>query len=232
MARLICTGCGTQVSHADVVCACGRPLLGDGATTEAPAASPAPAADGRLDPAPDPEQSEAGPAAEKCPYCQAEIPEPRPLWCIMCTHELPPREAPAGAAAEPRDASPYGTIREVSEARLVLVFAIAPQETPVATVELTMGQQLLLSRESTDRRLAGLRGKTNVSRCHATVGLAADGAWVRDERSTNGTFVDGRRVAPEVIVKLADGAELRLASNVYATVQLRRPGRSDDGRLG
>ena len=119
-----------------------------------------------------------------------------------------------------------------SEPRLVLVFAIPPQETPVATVELSMGQQLLLSRESTDQRLAGLRGKSNVSRRHATVGLAPHGAWVRDERSMNGTFVDGRRVVPEVVVELPEGAELRLASNVYATVRLRTPGRGDDAGLG
>jgi hypothetical protein len=238
MARLMCAECGTQVSHADVVCPeCGRPLLGDGATVEAPVASPAPAPPGgdRPEPRPGAEQPEAGapgPAAEQCPYCQAEIAQPRPLLCIQCLSELPPREAPAGAAAEPRDVNPYGTIREFSEPRLVLVFAIPPQETPVATVELSMGQQLLLSRESTDQRLAGLRGKSNVSRRHATVGLAPHGAWVRDERSMNGTFVDGRRVVPEVVVELPEGAELRLASNVYATVRLRTPGRGDDAGLG
>jgi hypothetical protein len=240
MARLICAGCGAQVSHADVVCPeCDRPLLGDGATMEAPAVSPAPipprAGPG---PPPAPERPTAGAPglnAERCPYCRAELPQPRPLWCIECQQELPPQNGPADVPAGPPDANPYGTIRESAEPRLILAFMVKPQEGPVASagvIELSVGQQLLLSRESADQRLAGLRGKNNVSRRHATVGLAPFGAWVRDEGSTNGTFIDGRRLAPAELVELPEGTELRLASNVYATVRLHGPGRGIDAGLG
>jgi pSer/pThr/pTyr-binding forkhead associated (FHA) protein len=82
---------------------------------------------------------------------------------------------------------------------------------------------MLLGREAADTRLAALRSMDNVSRTHATIGLSSDGAWVRDESSTNGTFVNGRRVAAGAVVRLPEGAELRLASNVRATVRLRRP---------
>ena len=51
--------------------------------------------------------------------------------------------------------------------------------------------------------------------------MAPFGAWVCDEGSMNGTFVAGRRLDPAVTVELLDGSQLRLASNVYATVRLR-----------
>jgi hypothetical protein len=259
MARLICTACGARVSRADVFCPapdCGTPLLADGATREADdpsspddqgpladaARPPAGPGGSGLDPFPGPPRpAPPGPApaaaTERCPntQCQAELPQPRPLWCIHCMQKLPPQDGPGADSAERPDVTPYGTVREVIEPRLILAFTIRPQQGPAASagvIELEMGQQLLLSRESADYRLIGLRGKNNLSRRHATVGLAPYGAWVRDEGSTNGTYIDGRRLTPEQLVELPEGAELRLASNVYATVRMRKPGIGDDDGLG
>ena len=46
------------------------------------------------------------------------------------------------------------------------------------------------------------------------------GTRVRDEHSTNGTWVNGDRVLPRVDVRLADGDNLRLAADVTAQVSL------------
>ena len=61
----------------------------------------------------------------------------------------------------------------------------------------------------------------NVSRRHATVAVEPDGStWVQDESPTNGTFIDGLRITPGAKVRLTDGAELRLASDVRASVSI------------
>ena len=83
---------------------------------------------------------------------------------------------------------------------------------------------MVLGRDVRDQRLAPLQDMNNVSRRHATIGLSARGAWVRDEHSTNGTYVNDSPIAVGEMVDLAEGAELRLASNVRADVRLYRPG--------
>jgi len=49
-------------------------------------------------------------------------------------------------------------------------------------------------------------------------------ATIRDEYSTNGTFVNGDRVLPGTDVSITDGDRVRLAADVTAEVSL--PGRS------
>ena len=138
--------------------------------------------------------------------------------------ELNPAVRPAGTTAVPADADgvdPYATVRERGDAKLTVTFDFG-------AVELSVGQEVLLGRDASDQRLASLHGKDNVSRRHATIGLTPRGAWVRDEKSMNGTFVDGQRLAAGETAELAEGAELRLASDVLASVRLRHPG--DPGR--
>ena len=215
MARLKCAECGTGVSKADVVCRrCGMSLLEDGSVIEVPAAEDAPAEQARptlRQPAAPP----PGDNAEQCPQCGADIPDPRSIVCVVCMAKLSPHPGPR-AGGQPRDNGPYATAYEPNDAQLVVTFDFG-------AIQLTVGQEMLLGREAADTRLAALRSMDNVSRTHATIGLSSDGAWVRDESSTNGTFVNGRRVAAGAVVRLPEGAELRLASNVRATVRLRRP---------
>ena len=54
-----------------------------------------------------------------------------------------------------------------------------------------------------------------MSRKHATVIVDDAGhATIRDEHSTNGTYVNGDRVLPGTAVRLADGDLVRLAGDV------------------
>ena len=117
---------------------------------------------------------------------------------------------------------PYATTYERSGPRLQLSFHFG-------VVELEVGQEMMLGRDAPDRRLAPLHDMNNVSRQHATIGLSTRGAWVRDEHSTNGTYVNGSPVVAGETVDLAEGAELRLASNVRADVRLYRPGEASNG---
>ena len=75
----------------------------------------------------------------------------------------------------------------------------------------------------------------HVSRRHAILALRGDGARVLDDRSSNGTFVNGRRVT---VSALGDGDVLRFGRAVlrYVEVAPRRRGeevrRIPVGRLG
>jgi hypothetical protein len=231
MARLICAdpACGVAVSRADPVCwNCGTSLLEDGATVEAPAGPVQAPADTIQAPVPEagqrPAASSAGGTVDRCPTCGADVPDSRHLVCLECMTELHPAgpltAAPGTPGAEGRDS--YATAREHSDTKLTVTFAFG-------AIELSVGQEVLLGRDASDRRLASLHDKDNVSRRHATIGLTPRGAWIRDEKSTNGTFVDGRRVTAGEAAELAGGEELRLASDVRATVRLSHRGEAGDG---
>jgi FHA domain len=251
MARLKCAECGASVGRSDVVCRrCGRSLLEDGSVIEVPA-SENPAPETTLTSARPAESSAAPPScaqpgvalpggaapdpaeravpADRCPHCGAEVPDPRNLFCIECMAELKPAAPaagpPSGAAAAPSrpgGANPYATTYERNGPRLQLSFRFG-------VVELEVGQEVMLGRDASDQRLAALNDMNNVSRRHATIGLSNRGAWVRDEHSTNGTYVNDRPVAAGEMVDLAEGAELRLASNIRADVRLYRPGEARNG---
>jgi hypothetical protein len=57
----------------------------------------------------------------------------------------------------------------------------------------------------------------NVSRRHAIVALRGEGARVLDDRSFNGTFVNGRRVT---VAHLSDGDVLRFGGVVFRYVEI------------
>jgi FHA domain len=65
---------------------------------------------------------------------------------------------------------------------------------------------------------------SHVSRRHAIVALRGDGARVLDDRSWNGTFVNGRRVT---VSYLADGDVLRFGRAVFRYVEVTPPNRAE-----
>ena len=64
----------------------------------------------------------------------------------------------------------------------------------------------------------------HVSRRHAILALRGEGARVLDDRSANGTFVNGRRVT---IAQLTDGDVLRIGRAVLRYVEVRPPRRAE-----
>jgi pSer/pThr/pTyr-binding forkhead associated (FHA) protein len=95
---------------------------------------------------------------------------------------------------------------------------------PTGNVEVPAGTSLLLGRDPAESLVAAaFSAYENVSRRHATVTMDDEGhASIRDENSTNGTFVNGDRVLPGTAVRLADGDVVRLAADVSADVLLPR----------
>ena len=95
---------------------------------------------------------------------------------------------------------------------------------PTGNVEVPAGTSLLLGRNPAEFLVAAAFSRfENVSRRHATVTVDdAEHATIRDEHSTNGTFVNGDRVLPGTTVRLANGDTVRLGADPSAEVLLPR----------
>lgn len=166
----------------------------------AEAAEPRPAAAVEAEP-----EHPVPPAATRCPACGADVPDPANLVCVECLEPL----APPPAA---RDRRSGGALR--------LVFA-------GQAVDVPQPGSVLLGRDPGHSPVAALFARhDNVSRRHASVGVGTDGrGWVRDEHSTNGTFVNNTRVPDGSTATLAHGDRLRIASDVVAVVEFGPDGR-------
>lgn len=87
------------------------------------------------------------------------------------------------------------------------------------TFQVPGGRGMVLGRQPELPTAAALEPFDNVSRVHCRL-FIEDGLLyvIEDRASTNGTFVDGRRIPPGTPVRLAPEAALRLASNVMVPV--------------
>jgi FHA domain len=155
-----------------------------------------------------------------CPTCAAEV-KPDDLICFTCGANLPraqPDEDPPAPATVMQEYLRHEEATgSISPAVLRLAF-------PTGNVEVPAGTSLLLGRDPAESLVAAAFSRfDNVSRKHATVTVDDHGhATIRDERSTNGTFVNGDRVLPGISVRLADGDTVRLGADVTAEVSLPR----------
>ncbi|HEX6470509.1 MAG TPA: FHA domain-containing protein [Streptosporangiaceae bacterium] len=135
-------------------------------------------------------QPEEG-TAFMCPHCEAVIIDRHATVCVQCLRPLRP------------------------EPLLRLAF-------PDGEVKIPVGQRLVLGRDAGQSPVAAAFVQyDNVSRRHATVSLDLAGQpRVRDEGSTNGTYVNDERIPPGVDIPLREGDSLRLAADVTGTVYL------------
>ena len=192
MAGVICPACETMNPDGQsecIVCNC--------ELTAAPSPQPS-----TPPPSPPPRGGPTPPvtAPAACPTCAAPVPDPSNLVCVHCLEDLVPTAAPAPVASV--------------AGRLRLRF-------PELAVDVPGTGVVLLGRDAGQSPVgAALARRDNVSRRHASVGTGTDGvAFVRDEYSVNGTFVNDRRVPPGAAVPLAAGDVVRLASDVVVRVE-------------
>jgi pSer/pThr/pTyr-binding forkhead associated (FHA) protein len=156
-----------------------------------------------------------------CPTCAATV-KPADLICFTCGANLPRADnwdddQPASATIMQEYLKREDKSGPISASVLRLSF-------PTGNVEVPAGTSLLLGRDPGESLVAAAFAQfENVSRRHATVTVDDAGhASIRDEHSTNGTFVNGDRVLPGVAVRLADGDVVRLGADVSAEVLLPR----------
>ena len=198
MAGVICPSCQEPNTDGEALCnACGYLLADDGGQAPDPSgATQAPPAGSR-------------PGLAKCPACGAAIPDAANLVCVDCLEPLTPRSSSVRVTPTHR-----------AKATLRLLFAGQPVDVP-------RPGSVLLGRDPVHSPVAALfAAHDNVSRRHASVGIESDGtAWVRDEHSTNGTFVDNKPVPSGHTAPLSPGDQLRIASDVVARIEFGHPGR-------
>ena len=157
-----------------------------------------------------------------CPACAATV-KPADLICFTCGANLP-----RGAWEE--DAPAPATIMQEYLRREEQAGSISPSvlrlSFPTGNVDVPAGTSLVLGRDPGESLVAAAFFEyENVSRRHATVAVTDAGeATIRDEQSTNGTFINGDRVLPGTEARLRDGDRVRLAADVTAEVSLPHQG--------
>ncbi|MFI0486621.1 FHA domain-containing protein [Actinomadura sp. 9N215] len=155
----------------------------------------------------------AGPAAERPAERLDEPAEVEPRACLYC-------DTPVPHASNTRCL----TCHRPLDGPAVLVLRFAGGE----TVEVERDGTVLLGRALASPAEKALRDSGRVSREHATAGVDGEGrAWVRDERSLNGTFVNGEEVTPGVPRPLRDGDKVRLGDRETVAVRLAPPSAPD-----
>ena len=153
-----------------------------------------------------------------CPDCSAQV-GPTDLICFTCGANLPRtgtgEDEPLPITVAQKAVSNQRAARQISSAVLRISF-------PAGNVEVPAGTSVLLGRDPAESLVAAaFDGCDNVSRRHAMITVDDSGkATIRDENSTNGTFVNGDRLLPGVEVRLVDGDMIRLAADVIGAVAL------------
>lgn len=191
-------------------------------------------------------EQDVGPAAGLlCPHCHRHLSRgprrtPRAAPAVPApaaeTAAPPPvATAPPPEAADARVCSSPGCggVLPAEAAECPYCGAPAPGAAGGATIaapwgvlELRTDRPLDLGRDPTFSPFAHeLERFDNISRHHARIELRGDGVYVTDFGSTNGTYVDGRRLTPNLPERVDAGAGVRLASNV----PFRLPGAAERG---
>jgi hypothetical protein len=139
-----------------------------------------------------------GESRAACPTCGAAVQE-TDVVCAQCRQPLP------------------GARRRISPVVLRIAF-------PTGNVDVPAGTSVILGRDPAQSLVAAAFAQyDNVSRRHATIMVDDSGrATIRDEGSTNGTFVNGDRVLPGAEARLVDGDRIRLAADVTGDVSIPR----------
>jgi hypothetical protein len=133
-----------------------------------------------------------------CPNCGSGVTDAADVVCSTCGTPLP-----------------TGRRRRISPVVMRITF-------PTGNVDIPAGTSVMLGRDPAESLVAAAFARfDNVSRRHATVQVDDVGhATIRDEGSTNGTYVNDDRVLPGTEVRLVDGDRVRLAADVTGNVSL------------
>jgi len=157
-----------------------------------------------------------------CQNCGIGV-QPEDLICFRCGANLPHAPYPDDDVPSPTVSQQYLRPGDSPQRRQpsMVVLRIA---FPTGNVDVPAGTSVILGRDPAQSLVAAAFGQyDNVSRRHATVVVDDGGrATIRDEGSTNGTFVNGERVQPGGEVRLVDGDQIRLAADVTGDVSLPR----------
>jgi hypothetical protein len=80
---------------------------------------------------------------------------------------------------------------------------------PLAKTDMLVGRSSQASGYTADIDLSGHDPDKTLSRKHARITRSAEGVFLKEEEGRNGTFVNGTRVGPGQVVRLAEGDRIR-----------------------
>ncbi|MGN6791332.1 MAG: FHA domain-containing protein [Streptosporangiaceae bacterium] len=155
-------------------------------------------------------------ATRTCPDCATEV-GAADLICFTCGANLPriasADDPPLPITIAQKAVSADKAGRRISSAVLRITF-------PAGNVEVPAGTSVLLGRDPAESLVAAAFEQCeNVSRRHASITVDDGGhATIRDENSTNGTFVNNDRLLPGTEVRLVDGDTVRLGADITGLV--------------
>ncbi|WP_431974749.1 FHA domain-containing protein [Micromonospora haikouensis] len=206
MAALICPNHGPQPAGGAFCPSCMEFLVPESATPEAGAGQvcPVPGCGNQLDADGRCPLHDLGGMATEAGTWAGGPPPARPADRPDRT-DRPAGPGPGGAPATTRDAPPDTTAYR-------LEFPFGP--VGVGRAEVRVGRA-----DDLGDIAARLAPHHNVSRQHALLWVEHGELYVQDLGSTNGTYVNDRRLDPHTRQRLFDGDELRLASTVRARVR-------------
>ena len=146
-----------------------------------------------------------------CPTCSSEYPDDE-ILCrahgVMLVTDPPPRPEPGSGEAEADTAViPRSPAQHPAQLTVALLGVCVPVEA---------GPGVLIGRQPESSRFAHAleqAGFTNVGRIHCHLRLDEGAVQVTDLGSTNGTFVNDRRIEANVPQSRRPGDRLRLAAN-------------------
>jgi DNA-binding NtrC family response regulator len=117
-----------------------------------------------------------------------------------------------GTTAERSDDRP-GINPKYSEIKVSFFLVLNSDSTTSSRFELVKGERIMLGR---DWQCKIVVNDVQCSRLHAEVFYEGDGWWVRDNHSSNGTFVNGQVVDQ---ARLVNGSELRIGGSVFTFLE-------------
>jgi FHA domain len=160
-------------------------------------------------------------ASLTCPDCGVKV-QPEDLICFRCGANLPHATGPDDDVPTPTISQKFLT-GDLAPQRRGISSVVLRIAFPTGNVDIPAGTSVMLGRDPAESLVAAAFARfDNVSRRHATVEVDDLGhATIRDEGSTNGTFVNGDRVLPGSDVRLVDGDRIRLAADVTGNVSLQ-----------
>lgn len=171
------------------------------------------------------------PAQRPMPVGMSPAPAPRPVpagsapasadYGSAVTAALTPSMMPAPAPAPPVPGRPAISAEEAALRSSAYGALEAKGGQPVfyiARESVTIGRSI-----DNDIALEAVSGGQSVSRSHARLLRQSEGVFVEDLNSSNGTFVNGKRLLPEVQTQIFDNDEIRFGAAQFI-VHLRRKG--------
>ena len=155
-------------------------------------------------------------APRRCPHPDcAQLNPPGGERCVYCNRPMQTSSDSSADDVAGMAAQAQGEM----QARVIRAALAWPwhEETEISG-QLTIGREASAPNALTERLK---RDFDNVSRRHAELVIRDGALWITDLGSSNGTFVNDTRLAPRQPVRLINGARLRFAASLTATVSIR-----------